>query len=54
LLIQSATAAATFLRSAAIKKTALGEGYFFRAYNYLRLVSQYGAVPLKNKISHRD
>ena len=31
----------------AIKKTALGEGYFFRAYNYLRLVSQYGAVPLK-------
>ena len=31
----------------AIKKTALGEGYFFRAYNYLKLVSQYGGVPLK-------
>jgi starch-binding outer membrane protein, SusD/RagB family len=35
----------------AIKKTALGEGHFFRAYNYLRLVSQYGAVPLKTKPS---
>ena len=35
----------------AIKKTALGEGYFLRAYNYLRLVSQYGAVPLKTKPS---
>ena len=33
--------------SAAIKSTSLGEGYFFRAYNYLRLVSQYGAVPLQ-------
>ncbi len=30
----------------AIKKTALGEGLFMRAYNYLRLVSQYGGVPL--------
>jgi hypothetical protein len=30
----------------AIKKTALGEGFFMRAYNYLRLVSQYGGVPL--------
>ncbi|PJJ10660.1 putative outer membrane starch-binding protein [Flavobacterium sp. 1] len=30
----------------AIKKTALGEGYFLRAFNYLKLVSQYGAVPL--------
>lgn len=29
-----------------INKTALGEGYFFRAYNYLRLVRQYGGVPL--------
>ena len=33
--------------SAAIKNTALGEGYFMRAYNYLRLVQQYGAVPLQ-------
>lgn len=35
----------------AIKKTALGEGYFLRAYNYLRLVRQYGAVPLKLNVS---
>ena len=34
-----------------IKKTALAEGYFFRAFSYLRLVSQYGAVPLKTKSS---
>lgn len=33
--------------SAAIKNTALGEGYFMRAFNYLRLVNQYGAVPLQ-------
>ena len=33
----------------AIKKTALGEGYFLRAFNYLKLVSQYGAVPLQLK-----
>jgi hypothetical protein len=33
--------------SAAIKNTALGEGYFMRAYNYLRLVNQYGGVPLQ-------
>ena len=31
----------------AIKKTALGEGYFLRAFNYLKLVNQYGGVPLK-------
>ncbi len=31
----------------AVKNTSLGEGYFMRAYNYLRLVSQYGAVPLQ-------
>src|SRR5258708_7645315 len=49
LLIQSANASAS--TSVAIKKTALGEGYFFRAYSYLRLVSQYGAVPLKTKVS---
>ena len=31
----------------AIKEVALGEGYFFRAYSYLRLVRQFGGVPLK-------
>ena len=35
----------------AIKKTALGEAYFLRAFNYLRLVRQYGAVPLKLTVS---
>jgi hypothetical protein len=49
LLIQNASASSS--TSTAVKKTALGEGYFFRAYNYLRLVSQYGAVPLKTKVS---
>jgi hypothetical protein len=47
LVIENATASAS--TADAIKKTALGEGYFFRAYNYLRLVSQFGAVPLKTK-----
>jgi hypothetical protein len=32
-----------------IKKTALGEGYFLRAFNYLKLVGQYGGVPLVTK-----
>jgi starch-binding outer membrane protein, SusD/RagB family len=45
LIIQNAEASSS--TADAIKKTALGEGYFFRAYNYLRLVSQFGAVPLK-------
>jgi len=45
IIIQNATASAS--TADAIKKTALGEGHFLRAYNYLRLVSQYGAVPLK-------
>lgn len=45
LLIENATASAS--TSTAIKNTALGEGHFFRAYNYLRLVQQWGAVPLK-------
>jgi starch-binding outer membrane protein, SusD/RagB family len=45
LIIQNAEASTS--TADAIKKTALGEGYFFRAYNYLRLVSQFGAVPLK-------
>lgn len=31
----------------AVKETALGEGHFFRAYAYLRLVRQYGGVPLQ-------
>src|SRR5688500_5885987 len=47
LLIKNATASAS--GSDAIKKIALGEGYFFRAYCYLRLVSQYGGVPLKTE-----
>lgn len=45
LLIQNATESAS--TSDEIKKNALGDGYFFRAYCYLRLVSQYGGVPLK-------
>ena len=45
LLIENAKASTT--TADAIKKVALGEGYFFRAYNYLRLVNQFGAVPLK-------
>ncbi len=49
IIIENATASTS--TADAIKKTALGEGYFFRAYNYLRLVSQYGAVPLKTKPS---
>ena len=44
-IIESATAIAS--TNDAIKKTALGEGYFLRAFNYLKLVSQYGGVPLK-------
>jgi len=47
IIIENATASTS--TSDAIKKTALGEGYFLRAYNYLRLVSQYGAVPLQTK-----
>lgn len=47
IIIQNATASSS--TADAIKKTALGEGYFLRAYNYLRLVSQYGAVPLQTK-----
>lgn len=34
-----------------IKNIALGEGYFLRAYNYLKLVRQYGGVPLKLEVS---
>lgn len=48
-IIENATASSS--TADAIKKVALGEGYFFRGYSYLRLVSQYGAVPLKLKTS---
>ena len=44
LLVQNARNSTS--TSVAIKSTSLGEGLFMRAYNYLRLVSQYGAVPL--------
>ena len=44
-LIESSIASAS--TNDAIKKTALGEGYFLRAFNYLKLVNQYGGVPLK-------
>lgn len=44
-LIQSATVINS--TNPAIKQVALGEGYFFRAYSYLRLVRQYGGVPIK-------
>lgn len=50
LLIENATASAS--TSDNIKKIALGEGYFFRAWCYLRLVSQYGGVPLKTTSSN--
>lgn len=45
LLIQNCTSSTS--TNAAVKNTSLGEGYFMRAYNYLRLVNQYGAVPLQ-------
>ncbi len=48
-LIESATAIVS--TNDAIKKTALGEGYFMRAYNYLKLVRQYGGVPIKLNVS---
>ncbi len=48
-LIESATKIVS--TNDAIKKTALGEGYFMRAFNYLKLVRQYGGVPLKLKSS---
>ncbi|MBV5312021.1 MAG: RagB/SusD family nutrient uptake outer membrane protein [Prolixibacteraceae bacterium] len=48
-LIESATNIVS--TNDAIKKTALGEGYFLRAFNYLKLVRQYGGVPLKLKPS---
>jgi hypothetical protein len=44
LLIQNARNSTS--TSAVVKSTSLGEGLFMRAYCYLRLVSQYGGVPL--------
>ncbi len=48
-IIQYATAIES--TNPAIKETALGEGYFFRAFSYLRLVRQYGGVPLKLNVT---
>jgi hypothetical protein len=36
-----------FYGTGANKNTRLGEGYFIRAFNYFKLVKQYGGVPLK-------
>ena len=44
LLIENATISTS--TSTAVKSTSLGEGFFMRGYCYLRLVSQYGGVPL--------
>lgn len=44
-LIESATNIES--TNPAIKKYALGEGYFLRAFVYLKLARQYGGVPLK-------
>jgi hypothetical protein len=35
----------------AIKEVALGEGHFLRAFSYLRLVRQFGGVPLKLNVT---
>ncbi len=43
LLLQKADA---FLKNGTAKDTYLGEAYFIRGYNYLKLVRQYGGVPL--------
>ena len=48
-LIESATNIES--TNPAIKKTALGEGYFLRGFSYLKLALQYGGVPLKLKPS---
>ena len=44
LLIQNAQA---HLKDGDAKNTYLGEGYFMRAFNYQKLIKQYGGVPLK-------
>ncbi len=48
LLIQNAEANIT---DEAAKNVYMGEGYFMRAFNYLKLVRQYGGVPLKTEPS---
>ncbi len=48
-VIKSALASTS--TNAAIKKTALGEAYFMRAFNYLKLVRQYGGVPIKTSVT---
>jgi hypothetical protein len=40
-----------FYGEGANKNTRLGEGYFMRAFDYFKLVQQYGGVPLKLKAS---
>lgn len=44
LLLQNAE---EYLEAGTSKDTYMGEGYFLRAFNYLKLVRQYGGVPLK-------
>jgi hypothetical protein len=45
LLLQKAETVA--LKDTAAKRVYMGEAYFMRAYNYQKLVRQYGGVPLK-------
>jgi hypothetical protein len=44
LLLQNAEA---YLSDGTVKDTYMGEAYFIRAFNYQKLVRQYGGVPLK-------
>lgn len=44
LLLQNA---GTYLEDGTVKDTYMGEAYFMRAFNFLKLVRQYGGVPLK-------
>ena len=44
LLLQNAP---TIVKDSTAKHTYMGEAYFLRAYNYQKLVRQYGGVPLK-------
>jgi hypothetical protein len=41
------TNAETALQAGSVKDTYMGEAYFVRGFNYLKLVRQYGGVPLK-------
>jgi starch-binding outer membrane protein, SusD/RagB family len=49
LIIKSATEIES--TNPAVKQTALGEGHFFRGYSYLRLVRQFGGVPVKLSVT---